>query len=267
MAARCVRSADGGRTWSAPRPLGAEGGDDGLAAYGRIGVLPDGTALLTGFRARNAHEDKSASVVVRSRDNGRTWGDESIVARGFNEVTVLSLPTGRLLAFLRQDGRAVGVWQAASDDLGYTWTTPRRLTADHQHPADACLLHGGRLLLTYGNRIGPLAVGAMLSDDLGDSWHSDRRIVLARNTLVLRGKTWGDCGYPSTVQTADGTIVTVYYRLGSDELSAADQKTCLDYERMEFENPPAPDDMRRFEQAVCVRCTESQLLAASGLGG
>ena len=161
----------------------------------------------------------------------------------------------------------MGVFQTASDDGGYTWTAPRQLTTDHQHPADACLLASGRLLLTYGNRIGPLAVGAMLSDDLGDSWHRDQRIVMARNTLVLRDKAWGDCGYPSTVQTDDGTIVTLYYRLGSDELSAADQETCLDYERMAFRNPPAPDDMRRFEQAICIRCTEDQLLAAAGLAG
>jgi hypothetical protein len=174
------------------------------------------------------------------------------------------MPDGRLLAFMRDDSGNYGnVWQCESADGGRTWDAPRAITAKHQHPADACLLASGHVLLTYGNRIGELAVGAVLSRDGGRTWDWDRRVALARETMALRGKHWGDCGYPSTVQLADGAIVTMYYRLGSAAISLDEQELCRQYERDEFERPSACEDMRRFEEAVCVRCREEDLVSAA----
>jgi len=146
-----------------------------------------------------------------------------------------------------------------STDDGRTWSEPRRLTKPHQHPADVTLLQSGNLLLTYGNRIGDLAVGAVLSHDLGRTWDWDHRVVLARHSLILRGKTWGDCGYPTTVQVEDGTINTLYYRLGHNELPQDQQELCRQYERDEYDNPPVSEDIRRFEEGICVRYSEEQL--------
>jgi hypothetical protein len=211
---------------------------------------------MTVFESKKS--ERTAGL-VRSYDHGRTWRDPSIISAGFNETTLIDLPDGRLLAFMRQAGRAVGVWQTESTDGGFTWSQPRQLTKPHQHPADVTLLQSGDLLLTYGNRINGLAVGAMLSSDLGRTWGWEERVVLAKNTLVLKDKTWGDCGYPTTVQMDDGTINTLYYRLGHDQLPVDQQALCLGYEQEAFRNPPAPADMRRFEEGICVRYTESQL--------
>lgn len=253
-----VFSTDGGRTWSPKRPLPVAPLATGIL-FGRIVTLSDGTALMPLY-APMPKEETCWSALLRSRDNGRTWGDLTLIAREFNETSLLPLPDGRLLAFMRDDRSGYGsTWQSESTDLGRTWGKPRELTRSHQHPADACLLQSGRILLTYGNRVGSLAVGAMLSADGGRTWDWDRRVVLARHTLMLRGKTWGDCGYPSTVQLDDGTIVTIYYRLGHDQLPPDQQEKCLQYERDEFQNPPASEDMRRFEEAVCVRYTEADL--------
>lgn len=253
-----VISTDQGKTWSPKREMLA-GPIDDPAMYGRTCLLEDGTALMTVYGKNREDQGARWCGLVRSTDHGRTWGDFSPIAKGFNETTLIKVPDGRLLAFLREDGRAVGVFQAESTDGGRTWGPPRRLTKPHQHPADATLLASGNLLLTYGNRIGELAVGAMLSRDLGRTWDWEHRVVLAKDTLVLKDKTWGDCGYPTTVQLPDGTINTLYYRLGHNELPPDQQELCLSYERMAFRNPPAPEDMWRFEQGVCVRYTEKQL--------
>jgi hypothetical protein len=253
-----VRSADGGQTWSPPAclvvaPLAW------AVFYGRIVTMSDGSALMPIYGAM-PKEEVCWSAFLRSRDGGRSWGEVSLIARGFNETSLLAMPDGRVLAFMRCDtGRAVGTWQSESANGGRTWSAPRELTGPHQHPADACLLAGGDVLLTYGNRIGELAVGAMLSRDGGRSWDRPGRVVLADGAMTLRGKTWGDVGYPSTVQLDDGTIVTMYYRLGSKGLSPREQEICRQYERDTFERPPASQDMRRFEQAVVVRYREKQL--------
>jgi len=254
-----VRSADGGNTWSAKRPLQVAPLGSAVL-YGRIITLPDGTALMPIYGSM-PEEDICWSALLRSRDDGRTWADLSLIAKGFNETSLLRMPDGRLLAFMRHDlVREARVWCAESPDEGRSWSTPMQLTAPMQHPADACLLESGRILLTYGNRIWTLAVGAMLSDDGGRSWDYGGRRVLARNTMVLRGRTGGDCGYPSTVQLEDGTIVTIYYRLGTDDLPPAELERCRQYERDAFENPPASQDMRRFEEGIVLRYREEDLL-------
>lgn len=256
-----VTSTDNGKTWSQKHGLASP--LHGASPYGKIITLPDGTALMAVYGPADTDSPVSVGAILRSTDNGRTWGDGSVIARGANETSVVAMPDGRLLAFMRTEspeaGDGVGICQAESHDLGRTWSEPTRLTGLQQHPADACLLKSGNLLLTYGNRVGELAVGAMLSRDRGKTWDRDRRMVLARESLTLRGKPWGDCGYPSTVQLADGTIVTLYYRLGTNQLPEAEQERCRQYERDTFDNPPASDDMRRFEEAICVRYTEAQL--------
>jgi len=249
-----VYSTDNGQSWTDKRPVAVDPFID-PAMYGRICVLEDGTALMTVYGETEGGSSSRVGGLVRSTDNARSWGDPSIIAEGFGEITLIKVPDGRLLAFMRQDG----TFQAESADGGRTWSEPRRLTKQHQHPADVTLLQSGNLLLTYGNRIGDLAVGAVLSYDLGRTWDWEHRVVLARHSLILRGKTWGDCGYPTTVQVGDGTINTLYYRLGHDELPDDQQELCRQYERDEYDDPPASEDISRFEEGICVRYTEDQL--------
>jgi len=59
--------------------------------------------------------------------------------------------------------------------------------------------------MTTGHRLEPFGVFAMLSHDGGNSWDVENGLLL----------DWGsentDCGYPSSAQLDDGTIVTIYY--------------------------------------------------------
>jgi len=151
------------------------------------------------------------AVILRSTDNGRTWGDLSVVAKDYNEFSLAEMPDGRLVAALRSERGDSAV--SESPDKGRTWTQPRTITKVNHHPPDLCLLKSGALLMVYGCRRTPKGVQAILSDDGGKTWSFDRRVFLAWEALNT------DCGYPSAVQLDDGTIVMLYYAVGTSDLA------------------------------------------------
>ena len=77
------------------------------------------------------------------------------------------------------------------------------LTQSAEHPAHFLRLADGRILFTFGIRIGKRGVGVRLSDDEGASWSEPR--------IIVRCEGASDGGYPSSSQMADGTVVTAYY--------------------------------------------------------
>ena len=208
-----TRAAEPGGPWSAPEPLPVPPGS--YSPYGAILTLPDGTLLMNVYGRRlvgDRLEDSYRAYVVRSRDDGRTWDDWTLIGAGFNETALAALPAGRLLAALRREypqrRGGADVWLAWSDDGGRSWSDPRRLTGHGEHPASLLVLQSGAVLLTYGHRNPPFGVRARVSRDGGETW-DDRRITLVDEA------TNRDCGYPSSVQLDDGTILTAYYALES----------------------------------------------------
>jgi len=215
-----VISSDGGKTWSPKQQL-FRGPLKGGSPFGKIVVLADGTALMATYGWRDEKYDGPDKLpegqpyysgLIRSHDNGRTWGEWSPIAPGYNETALMALGDKGLRAFLRSGERPANVWQAESSDNGRTWTRPSAITGASQHPADAILLQSGHLLLCYGNRVEPLGVQAMLSLDAGKTWDRNRRTAIGWTSLNT------DCGYPSSVQLDDGTIVTMYYSVGTKDL-------------------------------------------------
>ena len=204
-----LRSTDRGYTWEGPikSPLPVESCP---SPYGKIVQLSDGTVLLNVYRRKIPLENPpvTLSMVYRSRDSGETWGDPSVIAENYNETSLLVFPDERILAVMRSDtGGHLAV--SLSSDKGRTWSPPRQVTRDNEHPANVILLKDGRLLLTYGERNRPFGVRALLSRDLGQTW-GPNIIVLADDAQRP------DCGYPSSAEIAPGKIVTAYY--GTDEL-------------------------------------------------
>ena len=86
------------------------------------------------------------------------------------------------------------------------------MTPARHMPAHLLQLRDQSILLTYGVRLrGMLGVCASVSRDEGITW-DDPRVLF--NTSAYQSDTSSrgtDGGYPSSVQLADGTIVTAYY--------------------------------------------------------
>ena len=147
------------------------------------------------------------TVVLRSRDGGRTWGDASLLADGFVEPSLYVLPSGRLIGLVVQFMPGRNLWQTESDDGGYTWSPPRPITGYHEYSgAGLLLLQDGRLLLAYGHRSFPGGVRAMISRDEGRSWDQEHKVILSAESV------YQFCGGGSSVQLADGKIVTAYFQ-------------------------------------------------------
>ena len=209
-----TRSGDDGRTWTEPQPYLST-----LLAYGspfgRMIAAPDGTLLMPaqGMPREAIPGVTDVNVLIRSRDGGRSWGDETLVSTGHNETSYAVLADATLVAAARSEGGHVAV--LFSKDLGRTWSQPVPVTRRGESPADLTVLQSGNLLMTFGRRIRPMGCGALLSGDGGRSWNFDREILLAAD-----GVENADLGYPSTVQLDDGHIVTVLYYASGSEMSA-----------------------------------------------
>lgn len=232
-----TRSFDNGETWEEPRKLDISPLQYG-SPYGKIVELEDGTLLMNIYawylpkEGEDLPPEKQGAFayVWRSKDDGKSWSDPTLIARHFDETTLLPLGGKKVLAIMR-DEKSSGLWQSLSEDGGMGWSEPQRITEGPLLPGDAILLESGRILLTYGRRVPPYGVECILSEDKGKTWNKESRTLLewgAKNT---------DCGYPSSAQLEDRTIVTLYYGVGH-----------LDY----------PD---LNEYAMCVRYREVDIIS------
>lgn len=193
------RSADGGTSWHREGEVVLTENSQRFIPFGDIVQLPDG--MLGACLYQTPRQDRS--LFFTSADDGLTWHMRGLIGSG-NESNPLVLPDGRLLAALRTVGdQHLELYE--SGDAGASWRCINpQLTLGMQHPAHLATLADGRLLLCYGLRnSGLFGIGARLSDDSGRTWQPP--IVLADFQTATDG------GYPSSVQSSDGTIITAYY--------------------------------------------------------
>jgi glycerophosphoryl diester phosphodiesterase len=120
--AMTVRSSDGGKTWSTPRPVGEANSRTKSAAV----VLSDGTLLLPFYVAPG-----NGALAAVSKDNGATWKTARVPdAEGFvgDEWDALEVSPGKIVGVLRNSHRTTDgtFWITRSTDGGRTWTTPQR---------------------------------------------------------------------------------------------------------------------------------------------
>lgn len=198
-------SRDGGVTWKTNKDaLPAPFQDCGpFIPFGDVIAADDGS-LRAAFYFVNAKTKRNDVWMFRSADQGSTWQPHALLAEGHNETAIFGLGQGRWLAAARRQLEGLSTDLFQSDDDGKTWKLAMPISGEMQHPADIMGLADGRLLLTYGNRQpGKFGVLAKLSSDDGKTWTEPLTIV---DDCGSR-----DCGYPASVQLADGTIVTAYY--------------------------------------------------------
>lgn len=207
------RSRDMGHTWqradTVTVPCDPADPDCWCVPFGDIIVGPDGV-LAAGFYTGRKGDERNTAWVLRSTDDGLHWGDWTMIAAdGYNETDLLHLGGGRWLAACRtvlvtaEPLVGAHVQLFASDDNGRAWTNRGPLTPAGSSPSHLTRLADGRVLFTFGIRTGKRGVGVRYSSDEGCRWTPPR--------VLLECEGARDGGYPSSVQTADGGIVTAYY--------------------------------------------------------
>ncbi len=219
-------SRDGGRSWSEPAAtpvFGPKGGvedENGYILYGGLKRVVQ--ADFTTIQNRSAL--LQADAAYRSRDYGRSWEPAGIATYTmylegttdyvwYDEPFLCVMPDlcWIFCARVDLDGFARII---RSTDRGRTWEAVRK-TPVWGYPQHLLPLRDGRLLMTYGYRRAPLGVRACISSDQGQTWDVDNEIVLRMDGGTPPGQPRivddGDLGYPTSIQLADGTILTVYY--------------------------------------------------------
>ncbi|MGE0756613.1 MAG: sialidase family protein [Pirellulaceae bacterium] len=202
-----LRSADGGGTWEKREEFPAgEAGWTEYIPFGDIWVGEDGALHTSCYQGKLAEPAKSSRMTawrashLRSDDDGWTWQVVSVLGPRHNETDIFPLGGNSWLAAARVERMEL----IRSDDNGVTWQTPQQVTDRNEINGHLVRLRDGRLLLTYGVRVnGRRGVCAKLSTDDGRTWQAPWRIAHALDN--------SDCGYPASVQRADGRIVTAWY--------------------------------------------------------
>ena len=192
--------------------------------------LPDGTLMVSLVRTVGHYQ--WAAYVIRSTDDGKTWGNPTPVptATDADEISYAYLSSGKILgiartsaAFIRREGlqdlipgskgapidteAGDSSFSFYSDDKGQTWSHPKPtglgvLQAAGGYPLP---LADGRILLLHGNRVFPYGTQVVGSRNLGKTWDLNHPIFLSWHSWS------GYCGHPRSVQLQDGTILTGYY--------------------------------------------------------
>jgi hypothetical protein len=212
------RSKDGGRTWELNKD-GFPEAQDGMTNFIPFGdVLPalDGTLRVLAY-AQSLDKAVNKVSMFTSADDGNSWKWLSFIsdasgptafAGGHNETAFFHTGKGHWVAAARRwrSGQAMDLFESKDD--GKTWEMTGNLTDDNQHPGHITALSDGRLLLTYGNRkVGQKGVAAKISSDRGKTWQEE--------LILIDDLDFGqDCGYPTSVQLDNGTIMTLYYSRG-----------------------------------------------------
>ncbi len=181
-----------------------------------------GGMRLVAIYGTGPNKQRSA-FVLQTEDDGDTWeclpmamGDDQM---SYNETALVANAEGHVIALMRSaesaDAKRAGyLYQVTSTDQGKTWSEPVD-TRIWGYPAHLLQLPDGRLVATYGYRRAPMGIRACLSLDGGKSWDVE-------NEVILRADGFGsgsDMGYPITRRLADGTLATIYYFNGIENIT------------------------------------------------
>lgn len=170
--AMTVRSADGGRSWSQPRPLDRANTRTKSAAA----TLSNGHLLLPYYIAPG-----NGALAALSSDNGVTWATVQVPdTDGFvgDEWDVLEVEPGRLVGIFRNshpktDGT---FWKSESRDGGRSWSVPKPTNVRSQrHPSPAQIVRqNGAATLIYADRRMVSVSAATTSDPDFLRWDVER---------------------------------------------------------------------------------------------
>ncbi|MCF3110239.1 glycoside hydrolase [Niabella sp. CC-SYL272] len=211
-----LRSADNGRSWSAPvyppavpaevhySPYGNK-----LPAYNRGALCEgrNGTIYWAVAATDDSASKKTSNYLLTSKDGGKSWAYQSVIAKdtkiSFNETSIYETPGGDLVAFMRTANAGDTACIARSKDGGKTFRwEPMGFKG---HPLQALRLPDNRVLVTYGYRHAPHGIRARVLDAECTDFKTAKEFVIRADA------TSGDIGYPWAVMLDRQRILLVYY--------------------------------------------------------
>jgi hypothetical protein len=216
-----LRSGDAGSSWSAPWALSGQPIPQ-TASQGLL-TLPDGDVLMT-FETFKEYDEpgpwRYRGGMLRSHDDGRTWGEQVISAASDLEgdphdtmwwdPRIARLADGTLVqfyyAFRHRTGGEGPIHAAWSSDDGRTWTPPTPTSLDGQatYPIPLSGGEGSRLLTFRQRRTG---VGTMLA-----AFSADGGRTFSGETVVYEhGQT--------SAGAADGSLSSFDYLISMDRFT------------------------------------------------
>jgi hypothetical protein len=164
-------------------------------------ILDDGKLLIP-----LANENFGVVAMAMTSDGAENWVMSQVVPGelGVSEPSVVCVPDGRLVVFLRDDTDDHRIKRSESLDDGNTWSQIQ--TTDLPNPSsgiEAILLKSGRLVMVYNDKeVEPrdrLAIS--ISEDFGETWKWTRHLEDAPRQRF---------DYPSIIQSEDGSLHVSY---------------------------------------------------------
>jgi BNR repeat-like domain len=202
------RSSDSGASWLTPWPLHGQPIPQ-TASQGVLGV-PGGDALMT-FETFKEYDEtgpwRYKGGLLRSHDQGRTWGEQVISAASDFEgdphetmwwdPRIARLADGTLVqfyyAFRHRTGGEGPVHAGWSHDDGRTWTLPTPTTLHGQATFPIALPDGG-LVVFQQRRTEPQTMVAHWSADGGRTFDPGSATVIYRHETPSAGAARSDLG-------------------------------------------------------------------------
>ena len=206
----------------------------------KIVGLEDGSLLMSMYCNKKSGDDFERIfrvIALSSNDRGRTWHYRSTIAfdmredvrgEGFNETSLLVLPDGKILSFMRSGasyqasigsfnnndwdtkmpfsyGKQTSIYISISGDNGKNWSSADPITSHGVWP-NAVLMENGIIAVTYGRP----GNWIMFNDGKSESWGP---VIPFYNGLYPP-----DCGnYISMTEVAPNILLVVYSRTNPND--------------------------------------------------
>ncbi len=225
---------------------------------GDIVVLRDGTLLLAWSRFSGRADHAQAVIAAKkSRDDGRTWGDEFVLQENIGEqnvmsVSILRLHSGKILFFflVKNGPDDLHIFMRSSTDEAKTWTEPKQVsTAEGYH-----VMNNARVIqLSSGRILAPVAFSKNIrktyndqvcfcyySDDEGTTWNKADGTASIENSAAME---------PGLVELKNGDVfMIIRTRLDRIYKSVSSDKgeTWSQPEPMNLTAPAAPSTISRI---------------------
>lgn len=170
-------------------------------------ALSDGSLLSIGWKDKT--DNGKILCCYKSKDIGENWYEasefECPMKEGkslLNENHVLEVSPGKLIALFRKCDDCL--YQASSDNYGESWSKPLQIDI-WGCPPHMIKLNDGRILCVVGHRKTPYSIRGVISYDQGLTWDTNNTFT------IYEWEDEPDMGYPMSLETAPGEIMTVFY--------------------------------------------------------